>query len=201
MGKGRNRDMETESNARERILRVATALFAEKGYASSSVREIVQLAGVTKPVLYYYFKNKEGLFRAILEWAIQLQEEVLNSVMGNPGSMLERLIYLSQQAYHRVMENQDLFKMIHMLIFGPPQGVPDYDFDAYHRTMIGAIQTIYVKASENGEVIEADPEEVAMLFLSVLDFCFHWDHVHPESSDPGRPERLLRLTFQGIKPV
>ena len=193
--------METESNARERILKAATALFAEKGYASSSVREIVELAGVTKPVLYYYFKNKEGLFRAILEWAVQLQEEVLNSVMGNPGSMLERLIYLSRQAYHTVMENRDLFKMIHMLIFGPPQGVPDYDFDAYHRTMITAIQAIYIKASENGEVIEADPEEVAMLFLSVLDFCFHWGHVHPESSDPGRPERLLRLAFQGIKPA
>ena len=126
---------------------------------------------------------------------------ILNSVMENAGSMLERLIDLFQQAYQRVMETQDLFKMVHMLIFGPPQGVPSYDFDAYHRTMICAIQTIYIKASENGQVIEADPEEVAMLFLSVLHFCFHWGHVHPESSDPGRPERLLRLAFQGIKPV
>ncbi len=64
---------------------------------------------------------------------------ILNSVMENAGSMLERLIDLFQQAYQRVMETQDLFKMVHMLIFGPPQGVPSYDFDAYHRTMIGPI--------------------------------------------------------------
>ena len=185
-GKGRNQVMETETNAREKILRVATVLFSEKGYASSSVREIVELAGVTKPVLYYYFKNKEGLFRAILAWAAQLQEELLKAVMEIPGSMLERLIYLSRQGYQRVMENQALVKMIHMLIFGPPQGVPSYDYDAYHRTMIRAIRTIYLKALENGEVREADPEEVAMLFLSVLDFCFHWDHVRPKAVRSGK---------------
>ena len=58
-----------ESNSRERLLETATELFAEKGYAATSVREIVERAGVSKPVLYYYFKSKEGLFYAILDWA------------------------------------------------------------------------------------------------------------------------------------
>ncbi len=194
-----NGERATQSNARERILEAATALFSQKGYASSSVREIVELAGVTKPVLYYYFKNKEGLFRAILEWAVQLQEDVLHSVMEKPGTMLERIIHLSQQAYQRVMENKNLLKMIHMLVFGPPQGVPSYDFNAYHRRMIGTIQSIYMEGLANGEVINADPEEIAMLFLSLIDFCFHWDHVHPELSDSRRAERLLTLAYNGIK--
>jgi len=51
----------------------------------------------------------------------------------------------------------------------------------------------------NGEVINADPEEIAMLFLSLIDFCFHWDHVHPELSDSRRAERLLTLAYNGIK--
>ena len=51
-----------EVNARARLLETATELFAEKGYAGASVREIVEKAGVSKPVLYYYFKSKEGLF-------------------------------------------------------------------------------------------------------------------------------------------
>ncbi|MBW2208934.1 MAG: helix-turn-helix transcriptional regulator, partial [Deltaproteobacteria bacterium] len=52
-----------EQDARAVLLEAATALFAQKGYAGTSVREIVERAGVTKPVLYYYFENKEGLFR------------------------------------------------------------------------------------------------------------------------------------------
>ncbi len=43
-----------EKGARARLLEAATALFAEKGYASTYVREIVTRAGVTKPVLYLY---------------------------------------------------------------------------------------------------------------------------------------------------
>ena len=46
-----------ENNSRERLLETATELFAEKGYAGASVREIVEKAGVSKPVLYYYFKS------------------------------------------------------------------------------------------------------------------------------------------------
>ena len=69
-----------EPNARQRLLETATELFAEKGYAGTSVREIVDRAGVSKPVLYYYFKSKEGLYYAILEWAAEVQQEILNEI-------------------------------------------------------------------------------------------------------------------------
>ena len=89
--------------------------------------------------------------------------------------------------------------MIHNLIFGPPQGVPDYDLGAYHRRLVQAIKGIYLEGLEKGEVIDTEPEEVAFLVLSVLNFCLHLDQIYPETSDPGRPERLLRLAFQGIE--
>ena len=51
-----------EPNARQRLLETATELFADRGYAGTSVREIVDRAGVSKPVLYYYKKVKRGFF-------------------------------------------------------------------------------------------------------------------------------------------
>ena len=83
-----------ENNARERLLETATELFAEKGYAGASVREIVEKAGVSKPVLYYYFKSKEGLFYAILEWAADVQQKILNEIFETRGTVLERFIFL-----------------------------------------------------------------------------------------------------------
>ena len=41
-------------------------------------------------------------------------------------------------------------------------------------------------------------EEVAYLVLSLIDFCLHMDQIQPQSLDPQRPERLLRIAFQGI---
>ncbi len=52
---------------RQSILDAATAIFAEKGYSGANVSEIVARAGTTKPMVYYHFGSKEGLFAAVLE--------------------------------------------------------------------------------------------------------------------------------------
>ena len=194
-----NADRSPESNARERLLETAIDMFAEKGYAGTSVREIVEHAGVSKPVLYYYFKSKEGLFLAILEMAENLQKELLDRVLASGGNVLERLLLLYRRIYAGIDENRNLYKMIHGLIYGPPQGAPDYDFTRYHRLMFDAIRNIYNAGIDGGETKKIADEEVAYLVLSLIDFCLHMDHVQPQSSDPQRPERLLRLAFKGIE--
>ena len=54
------------SSARDDILGAARVLFAERGYAATSVREIAEAVGVTKPTLYYHFGSKDGLFTALV---------------------------------------------------------------------------------------------------------------------------------------
>jgi AcrR family transcriptional regulator len=51
--------------ARERLVGVALRLFAGKGYAKTSTREIAQAAGVNIAAISYYFGDKEGLYRAV----------------------------------------------------------------------------------------------------------------------------------------
>jgi AcrR family transcriptional regulator len=169
-----NQNKVDNGGARARLLEAGTALFAEKGYASTTVREIVAKAGVSKPVLYYYFKNKEGIFLAILDWAAEKQEDLLAEVLDMPGTALDRLIDLFRLIYQGVMENQDLFKMIHTL------------------------KEIYVKGLSPDEINDKDADEAAILILSIIDFCLHMDYLNPESRDPDRPERLLRLAFKGL---
>ena len=185
-------------DAKTRLMEAGISLFEEQGYASTSVREIVARAGVTKPVLYYYFESKEGLFQSILNHADALQEEMLAQALKRPGTALERLSELFRRTYEGVVRYKSLFKMIYNLIFGPPQGAPPFDFDRYHRRMVGAIRAIYLEGRMKGEVVEAEPEEVAILVLGILNFCFHLERVHPELSDPNRPARLLHLAFQGL---
>ena len=52
--------------ARERLLWEATRIFAEKGYARASTREICQAAGANVAAIHYYFGDKAGLYRAVL---------------------------------------------------------------------------------------------------------------------------------------
>jgi len=64
--------------------------------------------------------------------------------------------------------------------------------------MVEVIKEIYLGGLRQGEVREIDPEEATLLVLGVTDYCFHLDYLHPESMDPDRAERLLRLAFGGL---
>ena len=187
-----------EPNARQRLLETATELFAAKGYAGTPVREIVDRAGVSKPVLYYYFKSKEGLYYAILEWAADAQQGILDEIFATSGTVLDRFIDFYRRVSEGVAQYQHLYKMIHGLMYGPPQGAPEYDFPIYQRQMFDAVKRIYTNGLTAEEIQSADENEVAFLVLSLIDFSLNMNQVLPELADPQRPERLLRLAFQGL---
>ena len=74
----------------QRILDVAIREFARKGLAGARVDEIARRAGVNKQLLYYYFKNKEGLYNAVLTEAsvstkvdAQMRETIEREGYGN----------------------------------------------------------------------------------------------------------------------
>ncbi len=52
---------------KEQLLDHAATLFAERGYAETRILDIVKAAGVAKGLFYWYFENKEGLFRELVE--------------------------------------------------------------------------------------------------------------------------------------
>ncbi|MCS7309679.1 MAG: TetR/AcrR family transcriptional regulator, partial [Armatimonadetes bacterium] len=56
--------------ARDRIMRAAEALFAERGFDATSIGEIALRAHVNRALLYYYFEHKEDLYHALLREGI-----------------------------------------------------------------------------------------------------------------------------------
>ena len=86
------------------IARVAARLFAARGYDATSVREIVEAAGVAKPTLYYYFKSKEGLASALLTVPLSSLVATLRQIVATvdePVRCLEQVIE-AQYSFCRV---------------------------------------------------------------------------------------------------
>nr|WP_261794386.1 TetR/AcrR family transcriptional regulator [Comamonas testosteroni] len=70
----------SRSQARERMLRAAELLFAQHGYAGTSLRAVMAAAQVDTGAIHYHFKNKLGLLKALFEERVQpvnAQREVL----------------------------------------------------------------------------------------------------------------------------
>lgn len=64
---GRTRAATVVDDRRERILDAAETLFAEHGFRNVSVRDVAEAADITHPLIYYYWKSKDGLLAATLE--------------------------------------------------------------------------------------------------------------------------------------
>lgn len=66
---------------RKALIEEGYSLFAEKGYAKTSIEDIVQKARVTRGALYHHFSNKEELFKAAYEQQVQeMMSKVLKGI-------------------------------------------------------------------------------------------------------------------------
>jgi AcrR family transcriptional regulator len=101
---------------KERIERVATRQFARYGFDGTSIRQIVAEARVTKPVLYYYFKDKRGLYLSLLGGAVApLCDEVERVADGGgpPVKQMESIIVAFLRFYR---ERPNEFHLLHQAV-------------------------------------------------------------------------------------
>ncbi|GAA1568555.1 TetR/AcrR family transcriptional regulator [Leucobacter aridicollis] len=69
------------------VIRAAVELFAERGYANTSVQDIVDAAGVTKGAMYHYFESKDDLLFGIYDRVLSLQQSHLDVIVGEGGDV------------------------------------------------------------------------------------------------------------------
>ncbi|WP_405140915.1 TetR/AcrR family transcriptional regulator [Sphaerisporangium viridialbum] len=104
---------------RQRLMAEATRLFADKGFESTSVQEIVAAAGVTKGAMYHYFDSKDDLLREIYARVLRMQIERLDRFAGAPGPVADRVHAAAVDVIATTVENLDdskiFFRSMHQL--------------------------------------------------------------------------------------
>lgn len=77
---------------RDKLLKAGRALFGKLGYAATSTPMIATEAGVSRGAIYHHFKDKEALFKAVIEAEYQRLEEAIDRNTTNVSDPLEALI-------------------------------------------------------------------------------------------------------------
>src|SRR5215213_1728343 len=93
-------------DVRDRIVSAALRCFAEKGYAGASLREIAESARTTKPMIYYYFNSKEGLYISTLGDLLQQFADAIDQATY-PGAPPTEKLRAFCEAYLRYFESQE----------------------------------------------------------------------------------------------
>lgn len=95
-------------DTREKLLKAAEELFVESGFDGVSISEIARKSGTTKGHLYYYFKNKEELFEAVLRRHLDAQRDMLAAAAAAGGGIKER-IHVALDSYIDFIEGNPGF--------------------------------------------------------------------------------------------
>jgi len=199
MKKKENKNKLPHGSVRQRLLVAATDLFARKGYAATTVREIVASARVTRPVLYYYFKNKEGIYLELMRTTFAKADHLLDSARGDQGSAKEKLLRLCDQAFCLLMENINAVRVMYAIYYGPHQGAPFFDFDAYHLKFQEAIRRLVVEGMRSGEFRRGKAEDMTWAVLGAINVAMEVQ-LGQQEMGLGRQglARVLKLIFRGI---
>jgi AcrR family transcriptional regulator len=97
---------------RDEIERAARKVFAEKGFAASTLEEIAEAAELAKGTIYLYFENKESLFFSLIEEALEGQARILHEVHEEFPSARERLTEVIRRYVSYLLERRDVFKIL-----------------------------------------------------------------------------------------
>ena len=102
-----------DPQARAKILAAAEELFAARGFAGTPVRDIARSAAINPAMIHYYFGNKEGLYREIIESAATTIRELLITATSGAQSVEEKLSRFVTGYAHYIFSHPNLARVLH----------------------------------------------------------------------------------------
>ena len=196
------REMQADTAVQQRLIQAATALFTGKGYAATSVREIVAAAGVTKPVLYYYFGSKEGIYLALMEEAFSRFRILLGEARDIQGCAREKIQELLDRVFLLVLENLDGARLTYSIYFGPHQGAPLFDIDDHYLHFQKIVRELVERGMAAGELRNENVDDVTWLlmgaFLVATQEQLRGAPEYLPGVDRVKFRRMVRLILEGL---
>lgn len=185
-----------EQTARTRILLEAVRLFGRQGYAATSVREVVEAAGVTKPTLYYYFRNKEDLYREAVELQIVGLRWLVDRACTGSGTVRQRLREFLVAYVHGAVESPDSVRL--MMASAAGSGQPRVDvFERTHAEYV-RLERLVRDGIDAGELRRGiDPAVAVSMLVGAANAAF-FGALLGQRVAPDHPDRILELLYGGI---
>jgi outer membrane protein len=116
--------MPNPANPRQRLLDAGLKLFADRGYAGTSVQDITGEAKVTKPTLYYYFQSKGGLFQALVDQAMDERLRLIREAAPPEKSTVDQLTDIIVSVTDFARRQPDLLRLCFSIAFAAPGELP-----------------------------------------------------------------------------
>ncbi len=186
---------------RDVILEAATRLFAEKGYAATSMREVAEASDCTKPALYYHFENKAALFLEIIRSRTDIIRSILATCFAEAGTVRERLRHAAEAYFDFVRRQPMVLMLLQRSELNTEVTQPEFDWVSAREVYWNQVIELLQEGVRNGEIgAHVDLDDAFHVLAGIVDVrCNLWIRQNqPIPEDCA--ERAIALLFGGIAP-
>lgn len=181
---------EVSALKRARTLAAAVDLFSANGYENTTLEEVAQLLGVTKPFIYAYFQSKVQLLAEICAYGISNAQEAITSVKNLEAAPYEKLELFAHRFVTAVLEGR---KQIAIFTREEKNLLPaDLEkINAMRREFDRDLINLLREGMKSGEFEINDPHLVSLAIGGMVSWAYVW---YRESGRLSRDELAGSMT-------
>src|SRR5216683_5565602 len=180
--------------SRAAILKAAVREFAQEGVAGARTEAIARSAGVNKALLYYYFKDKEALYRAVLDQVFGGVRAAIHNALAQELSPREKLASYVCAHFDYIASNPLYPRIVQaeFLRAGRDPSRLQRIAKEYFRPVFLEISALLKAGAQSGDFRQVDPVHFIPSMISVIVFYFNTAPIMKlmTGSDPMSPARL-----------
>lgn len=158
------------------ITQAALEVFAEHGYAATRVDDVAKRAGVSKGLLYLYFKTKEELFKAVIRSIVVPRVDALKTAIADTELSAEEFLQGPYLEFIQKLPDSPARIVVRLLIAEGPKH-PDltaYYFDQVISGGMDALRELINRGVRHGEFRQSDLAEFPQLMISPVLMSIIW---------------------------
>ena len=163
--------------SRAAILKAAVREFAREGVAGARTDAIARFAGVNKALLYYYFKDKEGLYAAALEQVFSGLNERVMTVLEHASLAPRQKLLKYVEAHFDYIASSPVYPRLVQREFMRTTGktlspVASRILERYGKPIYSKLTALIRQGVESGEFRQVDPQQTLTSILGTIVFYF-----------------------------
>jgi len=179
----------------QEITEAAFAAFAEKGYAATRVEEVAKRAGVSKGLLYLYFKTKEELFKAVVRSVVMPRVDALVNEVDSSQLTAEQFIRGPVLEFMKRLPGSPISVVIRLMISEAPKhpDLVDFYWENVVSRGMGALQQLLERGVQSGEFRRTAVNDLPQLLVAPVMMSVVWGLVFAKRSLDT--DKLIETSF------